>query len=141
MVTKDIANALMFLHDQGISLSIFQGSTVIFVPHLIILILSGIAHRDVKPENILCTSPEGVSPVKLCDLDLASKAVSSSPPRLSSVASEPDLASPVGSAEFMAPEVSLSIHLLSHLFSLRWWMPSWESLSSTTNGVTCGLSE
>lgn len=33
----------------------------------------GIAHRDVKPENVLCSDEERVSPVKLCDLDLASK--------------------------------------------------------------------
>jgi MAP kinase interacting serine/threonine kinase len=59
----------------------------------------GIAHRDVKPENILCTEPTHVSPVKLCDLDLASKV--SLPPAMS----VPELASPVGSAEFMAPEV------------------------------------
>lgn len=78
-VTKDIATALRFLHGQGI------------------------AHRDIKPENILCTERDRVSPVKICDLDLASRPMKShSPPK---VVAEPDLASPVGSAEFMAPEV------------------------------------
>jgi len=49
LVIRDIADALKFLHDKGIS------------------------HRDLKPENILCTTLDSVSPVKLCDLDLASK--------------------------------------------------------------------
>jgi MAP kinase interacting serine/threonine kinase len=82
-VTKEIATALKYLHDRGI------------------------AHRDIKPENILCMDPERVSPVKICDLDLASKphVTNRSSRPLPAVHSEPDLASPVGSAEFMAPEV------------------------------------
>jgi MAP kinase interacting serine/threonine kinase len=77
LVVRDIANALKFLHDKGI------------------------AHRDIKPENILCTYPDKVSPVKLCDLDLASKMTQVMPTGLTT----PELQSPVGSAEFMAPEV------------------------------------
>lgn len=78
LVVRDIANALKFLHDQGI------------------------AHRDLKPENILCVYPDRVSPVKLCDLDLASKTFLNI--NLNSITT-PELQSPVGSAEFMAPEV------------------------------------
>jgi MAP kinase interacting serine/threonine kinase len=77
LVIRDLANALKFLHDRGI------------------------AHRDLKPENILCTYPDTVSPVKLCDLDLASKCSAAA---LHSITT-PELQSPVGSAEFMAPEV------------------------------------
>jgi MAP kinase interacting serine/threonine kinase len=78
LVVRDIATALSYLHAKGI------------------------AHRDIKPENILCEHLDRVSPVKLCDLDLASKA------GLMAAADSvktPELQSPVGSAEFMAPEV------------------------------------
>lgn len=77
LVVRDISNALKFLHDRGV------------------------AHRDLKPENILCTYPDRVSPVKLCDLDLASKMTLHAPTAITT----PELQSPVGSAEFMAPEV------------------------------------
>jgi MAP kinase interacting serine/threonine kinase len=84
-VTKNIANALKFLHSKHI------------------------AHRDLKPENILCCSNSSVAPVKLCDLDLASKpsihGIRRASRQLQNVQSEPDLSSPVGSAEFLAPEV------------------------------------
>merc|ERR1712200_382115 len=57
----------------------------------------GIAHRDLKPDNILCVNYDSPCPVKLCDFDLCSKAnVDISTPRL---------LTPVGSVEYMAPEV------------------------------------
>ncbi|KAF8784956.1 MAP kinase-interacting serine/threonine-protein kinase 1-like [Argiope bruennichi] len=77
MVIRDVANALKFLHQKGI------------------------AHRDLKPENILCFSHDQVCPVKICDFDLGSGIVFNS----ASPCSTPELLSPVGSAEFMAPEV------------------------------------
>ncbi|XP_063483604.1 MAP kinase-interacting serine/threonine-protein kinase 1 isoform X11 [Symphalangus syndactylus] len=63
---------------------------------------TGIAHRDLKPENILCESPEKVSPVKICDFDLGSgvKLNNSCTP-----ITTPELTTPCGSAEYMAPEV------------------------------------
>ncbi|KAM3914782.1 MAP kinase-interacting serine/threonine-protein kinase 1 isoform 1-T1 [Leptodactylus fuscus] len=78
MVVRDIASALDFLHTKGI------------------------AHRDLKPENILCECEDKVSPVKICDFDLGSgvKLNSASTP-----ITTPELTTPCGSAEYMAPEV------------------------------------
>ncbi|XP_036995594.2 MAP kinase-interacting serine/threonine-protein kinase 1 isoform X1 [Artibeus jamaicensis] len=77
-VVQDVAAALDFLHTKGI------------------------AHRDLKPENILCESSEKVSPVKICDFDLGSgvKLNNSCTP-----ITTPELTTPCGSAEYMAPEV------------------------------------
>ncbi|XP_071984051.1 MAP kinase-interacting serine/threonine-protein kinase 1 [Engystomops pustulosus] len=77
-VVRDIASALDFLHTKGI------------------------AHRDLKPENILCECEDKVSPVKICDFDLGSGV------KLSSACTPittPELTTPCGSAEYMAPEV------------------------------------
>ncbi|XP_057246523.1 MAP kinase-interacting serine/threonine-protein kinase 1 isoform X3 [Malurus melanocephalus] len=77
-VVRDIASALDFLHTKGI------------------------AHRDLKPENILCESPDKISPVKICDFDLGSGV------KLNSACTPittPELTTPCGSAEYMAPEV------------------------------------
>lgn len=77
-VVKDIAQALDFLHTKGI------------------------AHRDLKLENVLCEYTDQVSPVKICDFDLGSGV------KLSSACTPittPELTTPCGSAEYMAPEV------------------------------------
>jgi len=79
MVIKDLASALQFLHKKGI------------------------AHRDLKPENVLCLYPDQLVPVKLCDFDLGSGIKFNS--TVTSPISTPALLTPVGSAEFMAPEV------------------------------------
>ncbi|NXY81328.1 MKNK2 kinase, partial [Alcedo cyanopectus] len=78
VVVRDIASALHFLHNKGI------------------------AHRDLKPENILCESLDQVSPVKICDFDLGSGIKLNSD---CSPISTPELLTPCGSAEYMAPEV------------------------------------
>ncbi|KAG7514468.1 MAP kinase-interacting serine serine/threonine-protein kinase 2 [Solea senegalensis] len=77
-VVQDIASALDFLHNKGM------------------------AHRDLKPENILCESAVRISPVKICDFDLGSGIKLNSD---SSPISTPELLTPCGSAEYMAPEV------------------------------------
>uniref|UniRef100_A0A7N8YIA9 MAPK interacting serine/threonine kinase 2b n=1 Tax=Mastacembelus armatus TaxID=205130 RepID=A0A7N8YIA9_9TELE len=63
---------------------------------------SGMAHRDLKPENILCESADKISPIKICDFDLGSGIKLNSD---SSPISTPELLTPCGSAEYMAPEV------------------------------------
>jgi len=72
-IIKSLAEALKHLHKQGI------------------------AHRDVKPDNILCVNYDSPCPVKLCDFDLCS--------RVNIDISTPRLLTPVGSVEYMAPEV------------------------------------
>ncbi|XP_076355851.1 MAP kinase-interacting serine/threonine-protein kinase 1-like [Tachypleus tridentatus] len=77
IIIRDVTEALKFLHKKGI------------------------AHRDLKPENILCFSEDQVYPVKICDFDLSSGIIFGS----TTPVSTPELLTPVGSAEFMAPEV------------------------------------
>jgi len=77
-VIKDVATALEFLHSKGI------------------------AHRDLKPENILCVHKDKHTPVKLCDFDLGSGIKINSGGGSDTT---PFLLTPVGSAEFMAPEI------------------------------------
>ncbi|XP_058794584.1 MAP kinase-interacting serine/threonine-protein kinase 1 [Phymastichus coffea] len=78
-IIKEIASALTFLHKKGI------------------------AHRDLKPENILCVHPDKLTPVKICDFDLGSGIRFNN--SVASPIATPQLLTPVGSAEFMAPEV------------------------------------
>ncbi|XP_022101637.1 MAP kinase-interacting serine/threonine-protein kinase 1-like [Acanthaster planci] len=79
MVVRDIASALAFLHNKGI------------------------AHRDLKPENILCESKHSISPIQICDFGLGSGIHMNS--RYNTPLTTPELLTPVGSAEYMAPEV------------------------------------
>lgn len=81
-ILRDLAAALSFLHGKGV------------------------AHRDLKPENVLCArggqdndddDAATFLPVKLCDFDLCSAVYQT--------VTTPRLQSPVGSVEYMAPEV------------------------------------
>eukprot|EP00092_Neocalanus_flemingeri_P009273 GFUD01009979.1.p1 GENE.GFUD01009979.1~~GFUD01009979.1.p1 ORF type:complete len:500 (-),score=96.48 GFUD01009979.1:116-1615(-) len=77
-IVADVASALEFLHSKGI------------------------AHRDLKPENVLCVYHDKLTPVKLCDFDLGSGIKFHSGGGSDTT---PLLFTPVGSAEFMAPEI------------------------------------
>merc|ERR1712223_594872 len=78
-VIRDLAKGLKFIHDKGI------------------------AHRDLKPQYVLCALDSKITPVKICDFDLGSGIRINS--RGGSTVSSPVLRSPVGTFEFMAPEV------------------------------------
>jgi len=77
-IIRDVTSALEFLHSKGI------------------------AHRDLKPENVLCVYRDRLTPVKLCDFDLGSGIKFHSGGGSDTT---PLLLTPVGSAEFMAPEI------------------------------------
>jgi len=75
-IIRQLAEALKHLHDKGI------------------------AHRDIKPDNVLCVNSNSPFPVKLCDFDLCSQ------PLEVGACTTPTLLTPVGSLEYMAPEVA-----------------------------------
>nr|XP_040041248.1 MAP kinase-interacting serine/threonine-protein kinase 1 isoform X1 [Gasterosteus aculeatus aculeatus] len=104
-VVRDIAQALDFLHTKGRTPNTRSMAVCGFLMYFSswrLCCLAGIAHRDLKLENILCEYTDRVSPVKICDFDLGSGV------KLSSACTPittPELTTPCGSAEYMAPEV------------------------------------
>ncbi|XP_012934977.1 MAP kinase-interacting serine/threonine-protein kinase 1-like [Aplysia californica] len=81
-VTGAIARALLALHNDGV------------------------AHRDVKPENILCHIEGEVTPLVLCDLGLASHLPSPNDPLTEGDSTKPAVVvSGGGSPDYIAPEI------------------------------------
>ncbi|XP_012941426.2 MAP kinase-interacting serine/threonine-protein kinase 1-like [Aplysia californica] len=80
-VTNAIARALLTLHKDGV------------------------AHRDLKPKNILCHSPGQVTPLVLCDFGVASESPSRRHPPKGDI-TKPALKSSVGCPQYMAPEIA-----------------------------------
>jgi len=72
-IVRDLAGAIRYLHQRGI------------------------AHRDLKPDNVLCVNSHSPCPIKLGDFDLCSQ--------VNIDVSTPNMLTPVGSLEYMAPEV------------------------------------
>ena len=67
----------------------------------VFLFVTGIAHRDMKPENILCAVAGQLIPVKICDFDLGSGVHINS--RCTSPVTTPELLSPVSILLLISP--------------------------------------
>ncbi|XP_012942938.1 MAP kinase-interacting serine/threonine-protein kinase 1-like [Aplysia californica] len=65
----------------------------------------GVAHRDLKPNNILCLTPGEVTPLALCDFGVASEPPSRRNPSKDDIP-KPALKSAVGCPQYLAPEVA-----------------------------------
>ncbi|XP_048831812.1 MAP kinase-interacting serine/threonine-protein kinase 2b isoform X1 [Brienomyrus brachyistius] len=115
VVVQNIASALDFLHTKGkfstpSKVDAYWRFRTLSVPEYSYMlhvlpsfsVSKGMAHRDLKPENILCEHEDRITLVKICDFDLGSGIKLNSD---SSPISTPELLTPCGSAEYMAPEV------------------------------------
>ncbi|XP_035828510.1 MAP kinase-interacting serine/threonine-protein kinase 1-like [Aplysia californica] len=65
----------------------------------------GVAHRDLKPKNILCHTLGEVSPLVLCDFGVASEPLSQRNPSKEDITKHV-LKSVVGCPQYLAPEVA-----------------------------------